>query len=138
MITDVLQRYTLDAITEFLLGKSINSLDNPSTEFTRAFAEVQRVQSLVPRVGPFKRLLPRGSFRAGLKVINEFVNPIIDRALFLSPAELEEKTKSTQGYTFLHEVARFTRDRKVIRDQLVAGTQNSSPTILIAMTNEIT
>jgi hypothetical protein len=66
------------------------------------------------------KLLPRGNFRAGLKVINSFVNPFIERVLRLDQNELDEKTKSTEGYTFLHALASYTRDRKVIRDQLVA------------------
>lgn len=66
------------------------------------------------------KLVPRAKFNAGLKVINNFVNPFIDEALALSPAELESKTKTQAGYTFLHELAGFTRDRKVLRDQLVA------------------
>ncbi|MCJ1469479.1 hypothetical protein MMC07_008112 [Pseudocyphellaria aurata] len=113
-------RYTLDASTEFLLGSSVNSLDNPHAEFTKAFAEVQRVQNLIARLGPFQKFIPLSTFRAGIKVIDEVVNPFIDRALLLTPTELEEKTRSTQGYTFLHAVASFTRDRKMIRDQLVA------------------
>jgi cytochrome P450 len=48
------------------------------------------------------------------------VNPFIDDALRLSPEELASKTKSEEGYTFLHALAAFTRDRKVLRDQLVA------------------
>ncbi|KAI9720609.1 MAG: hypothetical protein M1812_002789 [Candelaria pacifica] len=113
-------RYTLDAATEFLLGKSVNSLDNPAAEFSAAFAEVQRVQSIVERAGPANRLVPRGSFYKGLKVINEFVSPYIEQALRLSPEELEKNAKSDSGYTFLHALASFTRDRKVLRDQLVA------------------
>lgn len=66
------------------------------------------------------KLVPRKSFYAGLKVINEFVNPYIDRALRLTPEELESKTKSDSGYSFLHALAGFTRDRKVLRDQIVA------------------
>lgn len=38
----------------------------------------------------------------------------------MSPSELATKTKSDSGYTFLHALAGFTRDRKVLRDQLVA------------------
>ncbi len=64
--------------------------------------------------------VPRRQFRAGLAIINSFVNPYIEQALRLSPEELEKKTKSDSGYTFLHALAHFTRDRKVIRDQLVA------------------
>lgn len=66
------------------------------------------------------RFVPRRSFHANLRILNSFVNPYIEQALRLSPEELEKKTKSDSGYTFLHALARFTRDRKVIRDQLVA------------------
>jgi cytochrome P450 len=44
-------RYTLDAATDFLLGKSVNSLDDPQAEFAEAFAEVQRVQNIIARAG---------------------------------------------------------------------------------------
>ena len=64
--------------------------------------------------------MPRKTFYKGLKVINEFVNPFIEHTLRLSPEELTTKTKSEEGYTFLHALASFTRDRKVLRDQLVA------------------
>ena len=66
------------------------------------------------------KFVPRKSFFAGIKVINEFVNPYIEHTLRLSPEELATKTKSEEGYTFLHALASFTRDRKVLRDQLVA------------------
>lgn len=64
--------------------------------------------------------MPTKSFRSGLKVINKLCETYIDRALQLSPEELATRTKSDEGYTFLHELASFTRDRTVIRDQLVA------------------
>lgn len=106
----------------FLLGVKVDSLTNPRTEFSQAFAEVQRVQSLISRMGPFNIFQPHGSYRAGIKKINEFLNPLIEHTLLLTPAELEEKTKSSEGYTFLHAIAGFTRDRKLIRDQILAGS----------------
>lgn len=72
-------------------------------------------------MGPFKIFQPRGSYHASLKKINEFLNPLIERTLLLTPAELEEKNKSSEGYTFLHAIAGFTRDRELIRDQILAG-----------------
>ena len=48
------------------------------------------------------------------------MNPYIERALRLTPIELETKTRSESGYNFLYALAGFTRDRKVLRDQLVA------------------
>jgi hypothetical protein len=65
-------------------------------------------------------LIPRKTFRACIKVINEFVTPYIEESLRLTQEELATKTKSEEGYTFLHALASFTRDRKVLRDQLVA------------------
>lgn len=53
-------------------------------------------------------------------MINQFVNQYIQRTLLLPPDELASKTKGEMGYTFLHALAGFTRDRKVLRDQLVA------------------
>ncbi|KAI9810352.1 MAG: hypothetical protein M1827_006319 [Pycnora praestabilis] len=113
-------RYTLDASTHFLLGRSVDSLKDPRVEFAEAFGEVQRIQSQIESAGPLAYIMPRGRFNKGLKTINEFVNPFIDEALRLSPGELDDKTRSDDGYTFLHALACFTRDRKVIRDQLVA------------------
>lgn len=53
-------------------------------------------------------------------MVNQLCDIYIDQTLRLSREELASKTKSDQEYTFLHELAQFTRDRTVIRDQLVA------------------
>ncbi|TAQ89228.1 hypothetical protein B7494_g2433 [Chlorociboria aeruginascens] len=119
-ISDLFFRYTLDAATDFLLGRSVNSLGSPKQEFAEAFGEVQRIQNMIVRAGPFKAFVPRRTFNAGLKIINSFVSTFIDDALRLSPTELSSKSKSEEGYTFLHALASFTRDRKILRDQLVA------------------
>ncbi|TLD10813.1 hypothetical protein PgNI_06330 [Pyricularia grisea] len=119
-ISDLFFRYTLDVTTDFLLGYDAKSLSTPHTDFADAFNEVQRVQSTITRAGPAQVLVPKGSYYRGLKIMDDFINPFIDRALRLSPEELASKTKSDQGYTFLHELASFTRDRKVLRDQIVA------------------
>lgn len=48
---DLMFRFTLDAATDFLLGHSVDSLDNPQTVFADAFGNAQRVQSMIARVG---------------------------------------------------------------------------------------
>ena len=45
-IADLFYRLTLDSATDYLLGRSVNSLDDPQTEFASAFAEVQRGECL--------------------------------------------------------------------------------------------
>lgn len=119
---DLFFRYTLDAATHFLLGRSVDSMINPQTEFADAFYNAQRVQSLIARVGPAKVFVPRkrmGFFKS-LDSINKFVNVYIEEALALPPDELEKKTNHDQGYTFLHAIASHTRDRAILRDQLVS------------------
>jgi cytochrome P450 len=59
-------------------------------------------------------------FYDSIKTINDFVDRFIEQALDLSPEELEKKTNHDQGYTFLHAIAGYTRDRTVLRDQLVS------------------
>lgn len=50
-VSDLFFRYTLDAATHFLLGNSVNSLENPEQEFAEAFGDVQQVQSNITRAG---------------------------------------------------------------------------------------
>ncbi|KAJ0304183.1 hypothetical protein COL516b_006073 [Colletotrichum fioriniae] len=96
-ISDLFYRMTLDVTTDFLLGHGVNSLGKP-----------------------FENILPHGTYKRGIKVIEEFIHPFIQEALALPPSELEKLSKSDKDFTFLHNIARFTRDPKVIRDQLVA------------------
>lgn len=113
-------KFTLDASTAFLLGHSVNSLRSTHDRFADAFAEVQRVQSIISRAGPLNRFVPRKSFYASLKIMEEFMQPFIEQTLQLTPEELENKSKSDDGYNFLYSLASFTRDRTVLRDQLAA------------------
>ena len=50
-VSDLFFRYTLDAATHFLLGRSVGSLELPEQEFAEAFSEVQRVQNIIARAG---------------------------------------------------------------------------------------
>ncbi|KAJ4396877.1 hypothetical protein N0V93_001099 [Gnomoniopsis smithogilvyi] len=120
-ISDLFFRYSLDVATDFLLGKNVKSLSNPEQEFAHAFNEVQRIQNIVTRAGPlFSKLMNKAHFRACLATMDEFVYQYVQKALALSPDELESKAKGSAGYTFLHALAAHTRDPKVLRDQLVA------------------
>lgn len=78
------------------------------------------MQNIIARANKFRHLIPKASYWKGLDVMNRFINLYIDRALRLDPQELDSQAKSDKGYTFLHELASFTRDRKVLRDQIVA------------------
>lgn len=119
-LVDIFCRYTLDAATDFLLGRSVQSLQNPTVVFADAFAQVQATQGLIARTGPLNKFVSRKAFYKNLQIVDGFIQPFIEETLHLSPEELEKKSKSDEGYTFLHALASFTRDPKVLRDQIIA------------------
>ena len=77
-------------------------------------------------------LIPRSSWRRGLKTINDFVNPIIDQALF--PSAKAPSTNVDAKYTFLHALVQSTQDRQVLRDQIVAVLLAGRDTTASALT----
>ncbi|KAL3952501.1 hypothetical protein ACCO45_012444 [Purpureocillium lilacinum] len=113
-ICDLFYRMTLDVTTDFLLGESVGALENPLSWF-----------------------VPKGKYKAGIKYIERFIEPFIEKTLHLTPAELEELSKSDRDFTFLHNIALFSRDPKVIRDQIVAvllaGRDTTAATLSWAM-----
>ncbi|GAB1313210.1 Cytochrome P450 alkane hydroxylase [Madurella fahalii] len=119
---DLFYRMTLDVTTDFLLGGSVNSLNNPKHEFVAAFQEVQRLQMLYTTLSlsPFRPILPTYRYKRGIRILERFILPFIERTLSLAPSELDKLSKSDKDFTFLHNIARHTRDAKVIRDQLMA------------------
>ncbi|KAL2404241.1 Cytochrome P450 monooxygenase pvhE [Exophiala dermatitidis] len=114
MLNKLLSRFSLDASTDFLFGHSVGSLDKEQSEFAMAFDEVQRLQTLQERLGPLKLFYPMHSYRAGIKTMERFIEPFITEALSMTESKLSGSD------TFIHALARYTRDRKVVRDQLVA------------------
>ncbi|KAI5290698.1 hypothetical protein KEM54_000707 [Ascosphaera aggregata] len=119
-IMDLFFRMTIDITTEFLLGTPIHSLENPKTEFVKAFAEAQRMQMLMTCLGPCWRFCPRGSYNRSIKVLNEFIWPFVHKTLNLPEEELHKLSRSEKSFSFLHSLALYTRDPKIIRDQVIA------------------
>ena len=116
-IAALFYRFTLDSTTDYLLGHSVGSLDSPQSEFSEAFNYVQKIQSLVARMGLFNRFIPRRTFWRSLEAINAFVEPFIDQVLRMNIQDL----KYMSNQSFLQALAATgTRDRKIIRDQVMA------------------
>lgn len=65
--------------------------------------------------------------------MNDFVYPFVHQTLSLAPEEVEKRGKSDKGFTFLHALARYTRDPVMIRDQIVsvllAGRDTTAATL---------
>ncbi|KAK8094445.1 cytochrome P450 [Apiospora hydei] len=122
----LLYRATLDITTEFLLGHSAGSLDNPELAFIKAFDEVQKTQMRIA-------VMYRKEYQRGIKTLEAFIMPFVEKTLALTAEELEEIGKSDKDFTFLHGLASFTRDPKVIRDQIMniplAGRDTTAGTL---------
>jgi hypothetical protein len=67
---------------------------------------------------PANVFIPLSSYHASLKTIDKFVGSFIDQAL--SPLSEGKEAHFANKYTFLHALAEFTHDRKVLRDQIIA------------------
>lgn len=50
-IDDLIFRFTLDSISDFLLGKSLMTLTDTTSHFTDAFNAIQKTQSVLMRAG---------------------------------------------------------------------------------------
>jgi len=55
-----------------------------------------------------------------MNVLNSFVEPFVERAIHESEADIERKEQSGQKVNFTDSLSQFTKDRKVLRDQLVS------------------
>ncbi|KAK2823843.1 hypothetical protein FQN49_007565, partial [Arthroderma sp. PD_2] len=128
-------RFTLDAATDYLLGKSVDSLDDPKTVFAESFQYVLHRQSVLFRAGPLRKFLSEREFKIHIQRMDDFLQQFIDQVLALTPEELDSRLSKQD--TFLHALARFTRDPVVLRDQLVAillaGRDTTAATLAFAM-----
>ncbi|KAI9859477.1 MAG: hypothetical protein M1813_006619 [Trichoglossum hirsutum] len=117
-IQSLFAKYSMDVAIGFLLDTEDHNLNHPGGEFAQMWDEIQHMQAMILRAGPLIALIPRGSFRKRLRAVNSLIQPFVEQALRISPAELEKILP--QSDTFLHQLARYTRDPKVIRNQIVA------------------
>lgn len=117
-VSNLLYRLTLDTATDFLLGSSVDSLTNPKAQFATSFAYIQAHMNHIMQLGPLWKLYQVPAFKRHLAVLNNFVEPFVQRTLEMRPEDLKEKSET--DYNFLHALAQYTRDPRMLRDQLVA------------------
>ncbi|KAJ7599818.1 cytochrome P450 [Mycena floridula] len=108
--------------------------DHPSNKFMTAFALGQHYSSLRARSGVHWRMMEmkRDEVLQLRKVINEFVDPIIDGMLEKQDVKIEEDDES-----FLEHLVRHTQDHQILQDELinllVAGRDTTAATLTIAV-----
>lgn len=136
-------KFTVDTSTEFLFGHSANSLSDESIgeypeeqfdgqrDFFDAFNRSQEIcssRAWMQQYYMFSNLFFFSEFRKCNKIVHNFANYYVDSALNMSNEELEKQ--SADGYIFLYELAKQTRNRKVLKDQalniMIAGRDTTA------------
>ncbi|KAJ7499692.1 cytochrome P450 monooxygenase pc-3 [Mycena latifolia] len=156
-IQDVASRFTLDSATEFLFGKSADSLSaglaypdsssrqnpasflsHPSNTFVNAFLEGQRLHVARSRFGskwPLNEFW-KDRVKPHREVIDQFIEPILNEAL-MKKAGCSTQDSKAEADTLLSHLLQGTDDKQIIRDEilniLVAGRDTTSATITFAI-----
>lgn len=132
-IQELFFRLTLDSATDFLFGESVESLvsatnnqigiSEKSVEGKQGFADAfnysQEILAQRTRAQGFYWLINPKDFQEANKLVHKFVDYYVERALRYVESG-NAKVPNEQGrYVFLEALALETRDRKVLRDQLV-------------------
>ncbi|KAJ7183187.1 cytochrome P450 [Mycena filopes] len=160
---DVASRFTMDAATEFLFGTCVDSLSatlpyphnassqtatpgsQQANDFPKAFNEVLLQLAFRERLGwawPLVELFGDKT-AAPMKIVTEFVDPIIHNALEKREKNAGVKHMEFEGAntgddeTLLDELLKSTTDHKLLRDEtlniLLAGRETTMHTLTIAI-----
>ncbi|KAF8628113.1 hypothetical protein AX15_004090 [Amanita polypyramis BW_CC] len=171
---DLASRFTMDSATEFLFGQDVYSLraglpypgshyytptpqhilltqeqqQHPANIFSHAFDQAQRCVAFRSRWGIYWPLREfwKDKVKENMKVVNEFIMPIVDEAVRKKkdfgtvdgekkPGGAEREVK--EGETLLDHLTNYTDNQTVLRDEtlniLLAGRDTTTNTITYAV-----
>ena len=142
----------VDTSTQFLLGKSLGALagDEPADSpvdgkaFLQAFQLSLRSCGIRLYLGPFRFMMPSSASVMQWKVVHEFINYYIDRALEgtkpKGSSTLDQVTGQTTDHhhcSLLDGLARQTNDRTEIRNQIIQGMMAAQDTTAVLISNTV-
>ncbi|RCK66291.1 hypothetical protein Cantr_02054 [Candida viswanathii] len=144
-IQELLFGFTVDSATEFLFGESVHSLKNESigynddgefyerNHFAEAFNKSLIYCTTRAALQNLYWLVNNKEFRECNALIHRFTDYYVNKALSATPEDLEKQN----GYVFLYELVKQTRDPNVLRDQslniLIAGKDATAGLISFAV-----
>lgn len=124
-LADLFLRYTADVTTDFMFGESINSLSQTESfrvDSMRAFRDAQLGVERRFRLGSFAKFVLQPAFYQAVKKVHGYMDEHVDRAIenrHLQQRTLNEGAPDDKRYIFLHELAKLTDDRQILRDELL-------------------
>lgn len=115
---------TLDSSTEFLFGESIQSQlsfeGSDAEKFSHAFDFAQHKMPGRNRLGSLCRFIPDREFDKACKVVHEWGDRYVTKALANLAFEKTEKNNDIkERYTFMSEMARQTPDPIQLRNEVL-------------------
>ncbi|KAG9016306.1 hypothetical protein FRB90_003335 [Tulasnella sp. 427] len=130
-LQDIAGRFTMDSATEFLFGRSVNSMSSPlalpgrpaeemtdiGSSFVRAFTKALGICALRINSGsnwPLGEIKGDAS-RPHMKIIHEYLDPIVKDAL----SKKKSGAGSEDENTLLGHLVASTDDQGIIRDQIL-------------------
>ncbi|KAL0931103.1 cytochrome P450 [Colletotrichum truncatum] len=123
-------RFTLDSATEFLFGKSVNSLkrcvdqdaDSLDAQFETAFATAQAECMEFVGLGPLAKYARVKSHKQ-VDVVHRYIDQFVERAIEYRKKHdelgAESSAEKKSKYLFLQELAKVTTDRSRLRYELL-------------------
>jgi cytochrome P450 len=119
-------RFTIDSATEFLFGQSTDTLKESKTggpdgaKFAQAFNEAQDACAMRARLGGLRNVYRDPKGREAMRVCHEFVGQFVDQAIqYRESLDVEKKGSQEEHYVFLHELAKDTKDKTRLQDELL-------------------
>ena len=120
-------RLTLNTTMAVLFGKSMEALEKESpikeAEFAKAFDDAQHRLAERGRLGDFYWILSGRKFAQSCATVHRFVDAIVASSLKDADADGIAKENGSIGdpdrYVFVQALIASTRNRKVLRDQLI-------------------
>ncbi|KAB8070020.1 cytochrome P450 [Aspergillus leporis] len=115
---------TIDSVTEFLLGESVNSLSKEgqtkSEDFGTQFDLAQDGLTTRFRLGPLRGLYRNKQFSQACRFCHRYVDQYVKRALDRRQrGTLDVEKENNVSYVFLNELAKETNDPLVLRNELM-------------------
>ncbi|KIV90973.1 hypothetical protein PV10_05571 [Exophiala mesophila] len=120
-LQDLFFGLTIDSATEFLFGRSTNSLapgleTKSANQFVEAFVYLTEYIGTSVRRGGLDKFIPNQEYHRKIKIVHKFADDIIEDAIRdVDAGKISEKHR----YVFLYSLLNQTRDRYTLRSELL-------------------
>jgi cytochrome P450 len=125
-LQDLFFGLTMDSATEFLFGRSTNTLapgleTKSANQFVKAFIYCTERISYEFRTFGLLKYVPNAEWRRNVQTVHSFADEVVSQALDeMANAKLAEDLASgKKKYTFLYELISRTKDRYTLRSELL-------------------